>query len=61
MRKFALAILLVAASAPFAHADSLHVIKMAFGTGVENHTITGVDTSFSTDVGRLYFWSVTAR
>ena len=33
---------------------------MAFGTGIESHTITGVDTSFSADCGRLYFWTVTA-
>jgi hypothetical protein len=60
MRNVALTVLLVCISAPFAHADSLHVVKMAFGTGIENHTITGVDTSFSAEVGRLYFWSVTA-
>jgi len=59
MRKLAIAAILVVASAP-AHADSLHVVKMAFGTGIENHTITGVDTSFAADCGRLYFWTVTA-
>jgi hypothetical protein len=51
------ALLLFTASS--AQADSLTVTDMAFGTGIENHAITGVDTSFSADVGRVYCWTVT--
>lgn len=60
MRKLAVASFLVAVLPALAWADSTRVLKMAFGTGVENHTITGVDTSFSVDCGKLYFWTVTA-
>lgn len=60
MKRIAFVVLLAGISAPPAHADSLTVVKMAFGTGIENLMITGVDTSFSADCGRLYFWSVTA-
>jgi hypothetical protein len=51
------ALLLLAASS--AHADSLTVTDMAFGTGIENHAITGVDNAFTVDVGRVYCWTVT--
>lgn len=44
-----------------AHADSLSVTNTAFGTGIENHTVIGVDTSFSQSVGRLYFWALVAH
>jgi hypothetical protein len=43
-----------------AHADSLSVANTAFGTGIENHEVVGVDTSFSKSIGRLYFWALIA-
>lgn len=60
MRRLAIATLVIAALPTLAHADSTRVVKMAFGTGIDNHTITGVDTTFPADCGRLYFWTVTA-
>jgi hypothetical protein len=59
-KHLAVTILLAALLPARAQADAARVVKMAFGTGIENHTITGVDTSFSADCGRLYFWTVTA-
>jgi hypothetical protein len=44
-----------------AHADSLSVTNTAFGVGIEDHAVTGVDTSFSQTVGRLYFWALVAN
>ena len=44
-----------------ARAGSLEVTNTAFGTGIENHTVIGVDTSFSQSVGRLYFWALIAN
>ena len=52
--------ILVLLLAGLAHADSLSVTNTAFGTGIEDHTITGVDTTFSRSVGRLYFWALIA-
>ena len=43
-----------------AHADSLSVTNIAFGTGIENHALIGVDTSFSAAIGRLYCWTLVA-
>jgi hypothetical protein len=51
------ALLLLFASS--AQADSLTITDIAFGTGIENHAITGVDTVFNVDVGRVYCWTVT--
>lgn len=52
---------LTMSSHTLAHADSLSVTNTAFGTGIENHTVTGVDTSFSQGVGRLYFWALVSN
>lgn len=51
---------LIVAAAP-AHADSLSVSNTAFGTGIENHMVTGVDSAFSQSIGRLYFWALIAN
>jgi hypothetical protein len=38
-------------------ADSLAVTGMVFGTGIEDHVVTGVDTVFRVDQGRIYCWT----
>jgi hypothetical protein len=53
-----LALVLVLAGA--AHADSLSVTNIAFGTGIENHALTGVDTSFTLGIGKLFCWTLVA-
>ena len=54
-----LLITIVVISVPLcAFADSLSVTNLAFGTGIENRAITGVDTVFTVDQGRLYCWTV---
>lgn len=55
--KSAVTFLLMLTLAGAAHADSLSVANIAFGTGIENHALTGVDTSFSLSIGRLYCWT----
>jgi len=57
MKKLIL-IALVVALAPAAYADSLSIGNIAFGTGIENHAITGVDTTFPSSCGRLYCWTL---
>ena len=56
--KRALLFTLITLAATSAHADSLSVSDMAFGTGIESRHITGVDTAFSVDAGRIYCWTV---
>lgn len=58
--KAAVTFALVLALAGAAHADSLSVTNIAFGTGIENHALTGVDTSFSIAIGKLYCWTLVA-
>ena len=53
-----LTLALISSTQQPAYADSLSVINSAFGTGIENHTVIGVDTSFSQSVGKLYFWAL---
>ena len=58
MKRISLVLCMVLAWSAAASADSLKVTEIAFGTGIENHAVTGVDTSFSMDAGRLYCWCV---
>jgi hypothetical protein len=39
-------------------ADSLTVSDMAFGTGIQDKAVTGVDTVFDVTVERIYCWNV---
>jgi hypothetical protein len=39
-------------------ADSLTVANIAFGTGIQDKAITGVDTVFDMAVERIYCWTV---
>jgi len=41
-----------------AAAEPLSIGNIAFGTGIENHAVTGVDTTFTLDAGRIYCWTV---
>jgi hypothetical protein len=36
---------------------SLEVKEILLGTGLENKEVTGVDTAFSADVGKIYCWT----
>lgn len=58
--KKAILVVWVLALATVAQADSLSVTNIAFGTGIENHALTGVDTTFSKSIGRLYCWTLVA-
>jgi hypothetical protein len=37
--------------------SSLEVNEILLGTGLENKEVTGVDTTFSAEVGRIYCWT----
>ena len=37
---------------------NLKVEQLLFGTGIENREVTGVDTIFSSGVGKVYCWSL---
>jgi len=37
--------------------SSLEVKEILLGTGLENKEVTGVDTTFSADVGKIYCWT----
>ncbi len=37
--------------------SSLEVKKILLGTGLENKEVTGVDTTFSADIGKIYCWT----
>ena len=37
--------------------SNLEVTEILLGTGLENKEVTGVDTTFSTDVGKIYCWT----
>jgi hypothetical protein len=36
---------------------NLEVTEILLGTGLENKEVTGVDTTFSSDVGKIYCWT----
>ena len=36
---------------------SLEVKEILLGTGLENKEVTGVDTTFSADIGKIYCWT----
>jgi hypothetical protein len=56
-----LTLMLLSLAAAPVQADSLSVTNTAFGTGIENHMVTGVDTAFTQSIGRLYFWALVAN
>ena len=37
--------------------SNLEVNEILLGTGLENREVTGVDTTFSADVGKIYCWT----
>ena len=39
-------------------ADSLSITDLAFGTGIEDRAVIGVDTAFTVNQGRVYCWTV---
>jgi len=58
MKRTLILLTVVALCPAAASADSLSITDLAFGTGIENRAVTGVDTVFTLDQGRVYCWTV---